>query len=124
MTDALRNSLPVRQIKSGFANDSKSAETNDFLPHPLAQNGASESARESARHAEGRAEPKLGLPLSITEVAQLLGCSAWTVRQRYMPQGLPHLRATHGGRLVFFRDQVITWILKRQQFQQKGGPTK
>jgi hypothetical protein len=61
----------------------------------------------------------LGEPLTIHAVAELLGCSPWTVRQRYLRQGLPHLRACTGGRIVFFREQVIAWVLKRQQ--QKGG---
>jgi hypothetical protein len=60
----------------------------------------------------------LGAPIPIREVAGILGCSAWTVRQRYMPQGLPHFRSGPQGKLVFFRDQVIRWILARQQ---KGG---
>lgn len=60
----------------------------------------------------------LGAPIPIREVAGILGCSAWTVRQRYMPQGLPHFRSGPQGKLVFFRDQVIRWILERQQ---KGG---
>lgn len=60
----------------------------------------------------------LGPPLSIRAVAELLGCSAWTVRQKYLPQGLPYLRSGPTGKLVFFRDQVTQWILKRQQ---KGG---
>jgi hypothetical protein len=64
----------------------------------------------------------LGDPLTIEQVAGLIGCSAWTVRQRYLKQGLPHLRACAGGRIVFFREQVIAWILKRQQ--QKGGPIR
>jgi phage terminase Nu1 subunit (DNA packaging protein) len=63
---------------------------------------------------------ELGTPLNISEVAQFLGCSAWTVRQRYIPQGLPCLRASANGKLVFFHRQVIDWILKRQQ-QKKGG---
>jgi len=61
----------------------------------------------------------LGEPLSTEEVAALLGCSAWTVRQRYLRQGLPHLQARPRGKLVFFREQVIAWTLKRQR--QKGG---
>jgi hypothetical protein len=61
----------------------------------------------------------LGEPLSIEEVAMLLGCSAWTIRQRYLPEGLPHVRASATGKIVFFRKQVIDWILKRQQ--KKGG---
>jgi phage terminase Nu1 subunit (DNA packaging protein) len=60
----------------------------------------------------------LGEPLDIPQVAILLGCSVWTVRQKYLPQGLPHLRAGHRGKFVFFRHQVINWILKRQD---KGG---
>ncbi len=61
----------------------------------------------------------LGEPLSIEQVAQLLGCSPWTVRQRYLRQGLPYLQASRRGKLVFFREQVIGWIQKRQR--QKGG---
>ena len=60
----------------------------------------------------------LGEPIAIREVARLIGCSAWTVRQRYLPQGLPHLRSGPAGKIVFFRDQIIRWILERQQ---KGG---
>ena len=59
-------------------------------------------------------------PGQILEVARLLGCSDWTVRHRYLPQGLPHLRpGGPGGKIVFFRNQVIAWILQQQK--QKGG---
>ena len=61
----------------------------------------------------------LGEPLAIEQVAELLGCSPWTVRQRYLRQGLPYLQARPRGKLVFFREQVTAWILKRQR--QKGG---
>jgi hypothetical protein len=60
----------------------------------------------------------LGPPLSIREVAGLFGCSIWTVRQSYLPQGLPYLRTGPHSKLIFFREQVIQWIL---QHQQKGG---
>lgn len=63
----------------------------------------------------------LGEPMDIGRVAALLGCSAWTVRQRYLPVGLPHVRASARGRFVFFREQVVDWILKRQT---KGGVEK
>lgn len=123
MTDALRHLLPDCPIKSDFTPGANTAETHGVSPVPLAQNGASESARQGARSADDSHSPSggsdLGEPLSIHDVAVMLGCSAWTVRQRYLQQGLPHLRACAGGRIVFFREQVIAWILKRQQ--QKGG---
>jgi len=61
----------------------------------------------------------LGRPLSIREVAKLIGCSAWTVRQKYVPRGLPHLRSGPSGRLTFFENQVVHWVLAQQQM--KGG---
>lgn len=60
----------------------------------------------------------LGEPLSIQEVAALIGVSVWTVRQRYLPAGLPHSRATPQGKLLFYKNQIITWLL---QVQRKGG---
>ena len=60
----------------------------------------------------------LGEPLTIEDVALLLGCSPWTVRQKYLPQGLPHVRASASGKFVFFREQIVHWILERQK---KGG---
>jgi DNA-directed RNA polymerase specialized sigma24 family protein len=71
-----------------------------------------EAARSDARL-------NLGDPLSIREVAKMLGCSAWTVRHSYLPQGLPHFRSGPTGKLVFFRNQVVRWILQQQQ--RKGG---
>jgi hypothetical protein len=59
----------------------------------------------------------LGPPLDIRKVAELIGCSPWTVRQRLLPSGLPHFRSGAGGRLIFYRDQVVRWI----QNKQKGG---
>lgn len=56
----------------------------------------------------------LGEPLAIAEVAQLLGCSAWTVRQRYLPLGLPHFRIGKTGKITFYRNQVVQWILENQ----------
>jgi hypothetical protein len=70
-------------------------------------------------HSSGGQRAALGEPLAIEDVAVLLGCSAWTVRQRYVRQGLPYLQARPRGKLVFFREQVIAWIEKRQQ--QRGG---
>jgi hypothetical protein len=60
----------------------------------------------------------LGDPLTIREVARLIGCSPWTVRHSYLPKGLPHMRSGRLGKLIFYRAQVVRWILQRQQ---KGG---
>jgi len=60
----------------------------------------------------------LGPPLSIRGVAQLIGCSLWTVRQKYVPAGLPYHRLTPNGKLIFYRNQIIRWLLREQQ---KGG---
>jgi hypothetical protein len=57
----------------------------------------------------------LGKPLSVAEVAGLIGCSPWTVRQTLIPRGLPHFRFKANGRLVFYQDQVIRWIENQQQ---------
>jgi hypothetical protein len=64
----------------------------------------------------------LGEPLTIREVSRLLGCSVWTVRQRCLPQGLPYFRVAKSGKLIFYRSQVIRWILEKQK--QKGGVYK
>jgi hypothetical protein len=64
--------------------------------------------------AENGAGP-LGEALGIREVARLLGCSAWTVRQRYMPGGLPHFRLSPTGKLTFYREQVVRWVQGEQQ---------
>jgi hypothetical protein len=56
----------------------------------------------------------LGEPLAITEVARLLGCSVWTVRQRYLPSGLPYFRFGKTGKITFYRNQIVQWILENQ----------
>ena len=62
---------------------------------------------------------RLGRPLDIRQIAHLIGCSPWTVRQTLIPRGLPHFRFKASGRLTFFQDQVIRWIERQQQ----GGKT-
>lgn len=64
---------------------------------------------------------ELGEPLDIKGVAKLVGCSCWVVRQRLIPMGMPVFRSATSGKLIFYRDQVIAWIVRRQQQQTKGG---
>jgi hypothetical protein len=87
--------------------------------------GLAESwARQSATRQEGEHRTDdaqnvlLGGPLSIRQVALMLGCSPWTVRQTHIPDGLPHFRSGPNGKLIFFRNQVTAWILTQQK---KGG---
>ena len=99
-----------REIRmSGFARSAISAETQQFPPADPGQHYPERNPQE---------RDPLGEPVPIREVARILGVSPWTVRQRYLPQGLPHLRSGPQGKLVFFREQVIRWILERQK---KGG---
>ena len=62
----------------------------------------------------GDANP-LGAPLSIREVAALIGCSTWTIRQKYLPLGLPHFRVGPTGKLLFYKTLVIRWLIRRQK---------
>jgi hypothetical protein len=64
-------------------------------------------------------EQVLGEPLNIRQVATLIGCSGWSVRQRLIPRGLPHFRSGSSGKLIFYRDQVVGWVLAQQN--QQGG---
>lgn len=65
---------------------------------------------------------RLGEPITIRQVAELLGCSVWTVRQRHIPAGLPHFRIRPSGRFTFFREQVVGWVLAQQQGGSSHGP--
>jgi hypothetical protein len=113
--DTLHPGYPVVHIKSDSAERAEYAENQGISQSDLAQNGASGNARQNARDGARNSAPELGPSMTITDVAELLGCSPWTVRQRYLPQGLPCLRASRTGKLVFFREQVVRWILKRQR---------
>ena len=94
---------------SGFEHVAKPAETLEF---------SRDSVGQSYPQHYPQVRETLGEPLSINEVAQVIGCSAWTVRHRYLVQGLPHLRTGPMGKLLFYRNQVVAWILQQQR---KGG---
>jgi hypothetical protein len=95
---------------SGFAERGNTLQIKGFPPMSYGQN----CPQHYPQTAECGNEP-LGAPLSIREVARLIGCSAWTVRQSYLPQGLPHLRSGPRSKLIFFRDQIVRWILEHQR---------
>lgn len=102
--------------KSGFDNRGNAKHSLSATPGDLGQ-----SYPQQYPHpvdADGTLAEPLGAPLSIREVAGVIGCSPWTIRQRYLPAGLPHHRLTPNGKLIFYRNQVIRWLITRQQ---KGG---
>jgi hypothetical protein len=65
------------------------------------------------------ADDPLGEPLTIHQVARLLGCSAWSVRHRYLPLGLPYFRIGRAGKLMFYRKQIVLWILEKQKAERR-----
>lgn len=67
---------------------------------------------------EGRSDDPLGTPLDIRQTAELIGCSVWTVRQKLVARGLPHFRSGPSSKLIFYRNQVIDWLLRQQK---QGG---
>lgn len=75
-------------------------------------------SRPPTRDQEAPGHP-LGPPLSIRGVAELIGCSPWTVRQTLISRGLPVFRSGASGKLIFYTNQVVHWIEARQ----KGGTT-
>ena len=100
----------------------KSAESLELPASALGQNcptSCPDHCPEHCPNGEGEGFAlELGEPIAIEAVARLIGCSVWTVRQRYLPAGLPHLRARAQGKLLFYKTQIIRWLLAQQR---KGG---
>jgi hypothetical protein len=111
-----RNEQCGKTRMSRFGDTGKAAELLDLSEVRGGQNCPGHCPHQEEAAADGLS---LGGPLDIEDVAMLLGCSVWTVRQRYLREGLPHIRASARGRFIFFREQVIDWILERQK--RKGG---
>jgi excisionase family DNA binding protein len=132
MKDKLPNSISdaVTRLKTHNTVTGKSAYLHGFssiyplqhcLGHCKGQPGAKftpPGAILASKAPEIGPFPPLGIPLSIREVARMIGCSPWTVRQTLIPQGLPFFRSGASGKLIFYRDQVVRWI---EQIQ--GGQT-
>jgi hypothetical protein len=87
-------------------------------PSPDALSLVHKEAVPSSAHGYRVADDQLGTPLAIRDVARMFGCSEWTVRQRLIRLGLPCIRLTPNGKLVFFQNQIVRWVLERQR--QKG----
>jgi hypothetical protein len=103
--------------KSSFEDEAKFNDFRGFRASCLGQNYPQECPHPEVPETETFSE-SLGAPLTINEVARLIGCSPWTVRHRYLPAGLPFVRIGPAGKLIFYTNQIIRWLLRQQQ---KGG---
>lgn len=104
------NEFHAEQVrKAGFDPDAKPLDSLGISAEPLGQ---------SYPQRNPQSVDPLGEALTIREVARLLGCSPWTVRHSYLPRGLPYLRSGPLGKLIFYRAQVVRWVLEHQR---KGG---
>ena len=102
--------VALEERMSGFEGDQKVKDSLQFPSESLGQRCPTQCPQP---------EDELGEPLDIRAVAELLGSSVWTVRQRCIPRGLPHFRLTPHGKLVFYRHQVIRWVLERQRRERR-----
>ena len=111
------------QIMSAFAKDAKASENIDFSHAPLGQRYPHQNPQHCPHPettlVENKSGDPLGEPMSIREVAKVFGCSEWTIRQQYLPRGLPHFRLSPAGKLLFFHNQIVRWVVEIQR--QKGG---
>ena len=105
--------------KSGFGRGAKDTETLDFSIDRVGQSYPQQYPHPAGTDVLASSADVLGQPMNIGQVAALLGCSVWTVRQRYLPSGLPHFRIGRTGKFLFYRNQIVRWILEKQK--QKGG---
>jgi excisionase family DNA binding protein len=109
---------PGNRLKYALGEGAKTAETLDISAVGLGQMNPQHCARRQGEEAGLSGDP-LGEALTIQQVAELLGCSVWTVRKQCLRRGLPCFRIGGTGKLVFYRAQVTRWILDQQEMQ--GG---
>jgi len=114
MNDEVKHGL---QAEYGPRRTRNAADLLDSSSPRLGQKCPRQCPHPDESEIEGSSE-SLGTPLSTHDVARLIGCSVWTVRQRYLATGLPHVRIGPAGKLIFYTNQVVRWLLRQQQ---KGG---
>ena len=88
----------------------QAVEVGQYYPHHYPHRGDFE---------ELTGDDPLGEPMSISKTARLLGCSIWNVRHRYLPLGLPYFRIGRTGKLMFYRKQIVQWILEKQKAERR-----
>jgi hypothetical protein len=104
-----------RNARLGHESDGKSLENKAEAPPRLGQLNPHGCPKQTQAISN-----ELGPPMNIREVASMIGCSVWSVRQKLIPsEGLPHVRLAPRGRIVFYQKQVEAWLLRKQKLQ--GG---
>ncbi len=105
--------------ESGMAARPKKADLRQFWPPRLGQQCPTRCPPQpgalGGQPTPSGAGSRLGIPLDIRQVARLVGCSPWSVRNRLIPMGLPHFRSGASSKLIFYTDQVVRWIERQQQ---------
>jgi hypothetical protein len=108
-------------LKYGTSENAKATETLECSTSDIGQRDPRHCPQSESTPVAGSTD-SLGEPKTIREVARILGCSEWTVRQRYLPMGLPHFRLSPAGKLLFFQNQIVRLVLEKQR--QKGSYTR
>ena len=110
-------------IESGIGERRNPAQSREFSELCLGQHCPRHCPQPKGAvlsHPEpSNARSRLGPPLDIRQVAVLIGCSPWTVRNKLLPRGLPHFRSGASSKLIFFTHQIESWIERQQGGQRK-----
>jgi hypothetical protein len=110
--------------ESGIGKRQKPANWRELLQSSIGQHYPRQCPTQpepfSGQPAASGAASRLGEPLDIRQVARLVGCSPWSIRNTWIPRGLPHFRSGASSKLLFYTEQVVRWI----ENQQKGGSRK
>lgn len=113
-----------RGMESGIRRPPIAAELLEMMKPPVGQHYPTHCPTpppaSGGQPAATVAESRLGQPLNIRQVASLLGCSPWSIRNTWIPKGLPHFRSGASSKLIFYEAQVVRWIERQQQ----GGQRK
>ena len=112
----------LRGMESGIRKAPRAAELLEIMRPPIGQHCPKQYPTQpvaaGGQPAASGADARLGPPLDIGQVARLVGCSPWSIRNTWIPKGLPHFRSGASSKLIFYEAQVVRWIERQQQ---KGG---
>jgi hypothetical protein len=105
--------------ESGIGKRRKSADWRELLQSAIGQHCPTHCPTQpepsSGQPAASGATSRLGKPIDIRQVADLVGCSPWSIRNTWIPRGLPHFRSGASSKLLFYTEQVVRWIENQQQ---------